>query len=164
MSARAGTVDEGGVSHGGNGGKLQFDEPTPEQQRRGENGEKEIKRRLELPGGWANMILVADRRHERCGYNFLYDKHGQEVKLEVKTFSPGGRVIMTTDELQEAAASGLDYCLLGVLDDGGPATGWRTRLIENPFPALMKKGKLAIKTKLEVPASDIFDLPSASSP
>jgi len=111
-----------------------------------------------MPGGWADMVLVADRRHERCGYDFLCKTAGREVKLEVKTFLPNGRVIVTTDELCEAAASGADYFLLGVLDDGGPATRWKTMLIRNPFPTLVKRGKLTIKTKLEAPASDVFDL------
>lgn len=157
-SSVSGTGGSGSSLSHGQGSKLQFDEPTPEQQRRGEMGEEEIKRRLELPGGWADMVLVADRRHERCGYDFLCDKSGLKVKLEVKTFSQNGRVIVTTEELYEAAASGDDYFLLGVLDDGGPATGWKTRLIQNPFPALVNKGSLAIRTKLEAPASDIFDL------
>ena len=110
-----------------------------------------------MPDGWAGMVLVADRRHERCGYDFLCEMAGHQVELEVKTFAPNGRVIVTTDELREAAASGPDYFLLGVLDDGGPATGWKTMLLQNPFPTLVKRGKLAIKSKLEAPASDIFD-------
>lgn len=148
----------GGKGSQGQGAGLQFDEPTSEQQRRGKNGEQEIKRRLEMPGGWAGMILVADRTQERCGYDFLCKKGDREVKLEVKTFLLNGRVIVTTDELHEAAASGDGYILLGVLDDGGPANEWNTRLVPDPFRALVKKGKLAIRTKLEALASDVFDL------
>ena len=159
QSSKLGGPDGGGGGGGAHeqGDTLRFDEPTAEQQRRGESGEEEIKRRLGMPGGWADMVLVADRRHERCGYDFLCEKACIRVKLEVKTFAPNGRVIVTTEELREAAASGADYFLLGVLDDGGPAAGWRTALIKDPFPTLVKKGKLAIKSKLEAPASDIFE-------
>jgi len=162
VTAPGGSSGSGGGGGGkhphGHGGNLQFDEPTPEQQRRGESGEEEIKRRLEMPGGWAGMTLIADKREKRCGYDFLCKDGDREVKLEVKTFSRNGRVIVTTDELREAATSGTDYVLLGVLDDGGPATEWKTMLVPNPFPALVKSGKLSIKTKLEVPASEVFDL------
>ena len=142
----------------GHGGDSQFDEPTPEQQHRGKIGEEEIMRRIETPGGWAGMTLIADKRDDYCGYDFLCKNGDREVKLEVKTFLSNGRVIITTDELREAAASGTDYVLLGVLDDGGPATGWKTMLLPNPFPVLVKSGKLSIKTKLEAPASEVFDL------
>ncbi len=162
MMTRSGKSGVAGVGIGtgshGQDGNLKFDEPTPEQRRRGENGEEEIKRRLSMPGGWAGMILVTDKRLERCGYDFLCEKAGSEVKIEVKTFSRNGRVIFTPGELLEAAASGPNYFLLGVLDDGGPAIVWETMLIQNPFPVLVKRGKLSIKTNLEAPASDLFDL------
>jgi len=151
-----GSGSSGGSSIGRGFSGSQYDEPTPEQQRRGKNGEEEIKRRLELPGGWADLKLVADRREDGCGYDFLCDRNGQEVKLEIKTFSRDGRVIVTTEELHQAATSGDKYCLLGVLDDGGSPTEWRTMFIQNPFSTLLKKGKLAIKAKLEAPASAIF--------
>jgi len=139
------------------GGRLQHDEPTPEQQLRGEKGEEEIKRRLELPEGWAGLKLVADKRKERCGYDFLCEEDGNNVELEVKTFTKNGRVIVSSDELQAAVSSAERYYLLGVLDDGGPTTEWQTILLRNPFPVLIQKGKLAIRTKLEVAAADIFD-------
>ena len=154
----AGPGERGATKEGNSHTGTQGDEPTPEQQLRGERGEEEIKRRLELPGGWAGLKLISDQRKLRCGYDFLCELEGRKIRVEVKTFTIGGRVIVTTEELREAAASRGDYYLLGVLDDGSPPTGWGTFSTRDPFADLISKGKLAIRAKLELPAGDVFDL------
>ena len=135
---------------------------TAEQERRGKRGEKEIKRRLQLPGGWEGFSLVTDKRDDRCGYDFLCTAAGREVKLEVKTFAPNGKVSVTMLEIQEAVASTKDYYLVGVLDDGEPPCRWSTFLIRSPAEILLVKGTFDIQARVEVPAGEVFPLSGGS--
>jgi len=109
---------------------------------------------LELPGGWKGFTLVDDKRGVRCGYDFLCDMGDREVKLEVKTFTRDGRVVVTKLELQEAAASQDDYYLIGILDNGKPEYDWDTFKLRNPIDTLLTKGQ----AKLQVSAANIFNL------
>jgi hypothetical protein len=131
-------------------------EVTPEQELRGRLGEEEIKRRLEQPGGWAGLTLVSDNRKVVCGYDFLCGKDGQQVEVEVKTFVRHGRVVVSTNELREAARKGKNYYLLGVLESDAPRSDWQTVLVQDPFSTLMANGELTIHAKLEAPAASIF--------
>ena len=131
---------------------------TPEQHARGDEGEKEILRRLQYPGGWGGFTLIKDVRVEGCGYDFLCSKGGREVRLEVKTFIRSGRLIITGKELQVALETKDDYYLIGVVDDGGPAPQWQTYCMPNPAPRLLKDGEFEIEAKLTVRAESIFDL------
>ena len=135
-----------------------IDEITPEQRERGKRGEGEIKRRLERPGGWEGFSLIDDKREPGCGYDFLCAMGGREVKLEVKTFTQDGRVVVTSTELQEAAASQDDYYLIGVLDDGKSEYEWSTFLIRNPLDILLTKGEFDIQAKLQASAADVFSI------
>jgi hypothetical protein len=131
---------------------------TAEQQDRGERGEEEIKRRLQLPGGWAGFSFVADKRSENCGYDFLGKMGERQVNLEVKTFTIDGRVIITDTELRAAAESQDDYYLVGVLDDGKPEAEWCTSIISNPIQVLLSRGEFDIEAKLCAPAAEIFEI------
>jgi hypothetical protein len=73
-------------------------------------GEEEIKRRLQLPGGWEGLTLVKDRRDDGCGYDFLCKLSGQEVMLEIKTFFRGSSIVSTT-ELGMAFTGGMTTIL-----------------------------------------------------
>ena len=131
---------------------------TQEQEERGRRGEQEIKRRLQLPGGWMGFSLCEDKRQSGCGYDFLCDIDGRQVKLEVKTFSSDGYVIVTNRELQEAAASQDDYYLVGVLDDGKPENEWQTFMIRNPIRILLSEGEFDIQARLYARAGDLFEI------
>ena len=135
---------------------------TPEQEERGVRGEEEIKRRLELPGGWGGFSLRADMRLTACGYDFLAATGERDVELEVKTFSRDGRVVVTSRELQQAAVSQEDYYLVGVLDDGGPENDWPTFSICNPAATLLSKGEFDIQAKLQAPAAEVFEFADQS--
>lgn len=130
--------------------------PTPEQQKRGKQGEEEIKRRLQLPGGWESLSFVDDTRHLPCGYDFLCAMGDARVELEVKTFTPDGRVIVTINELREALAAQDDYWIVGVVDDGKPPHTWATSLLRNPGAHLLAVGEFDIEAKLEAVAADVF--------
>jgi len=134
------------------------DAVTPEQRERGRRGEEEIKRRLELPGGWGTLTLLHDMRDAGCGYDFLCAMGEREVKLEVKTFVRNGRVVITSAELREAAVSQDNYYLLGVLDDAKPQREWATFLVQNPIHILLTKGQLDLQAKLRASAAEIFNL------
>ena len=124
-----------------------------------ERGEEEIKRRLELPGGWGGFTLITDRRADKCGYDFLCAMGGKEIKLEVKTFTRNGRIVVTNRELQVAAGDRDNYYLVGVLDDENPETEWSTTFqIRNPLESLLIKGEFDFQTTLKVIAAEIFDL------
>ena len=133
------------VSMGGNGESV-----TAVQQDRGKRGEEEIKRRLEGPAGWAGYRLKQDRRNDGCGYDFLCQAGGSEIALEVKTFTENGSVNVTQKELQMAAQMGEQFHLLGVLDDGGPVSCWRTFVLANPLGTLLQRGNFEIDAKLQV--------------
>jgi len=147
------TVFTGYPSQGGPIGGI-----TPEQQNRGRRGEEEIKRRLQLPGGWAGFSFVADKRNEDCGYDFLCVMGERQVGLEVKTFTIDGRVVVTVPELRAAAVSRGDYYLVGVLDDGKPENEWLTFIISDPIQLLLSRGEFDIEATLRAPASDIFEI------
>jgi hypothetical protein len=136
---------------------------TVEQQNRGKRGEAEIKRRLQLPGGWEGFTLVADKTKEDCGYDFLCAVSGRQVKLEVKTFTIDGRVFVGSAELQAAAANQDDYYLVGVLDDGKPEYEWRTFLIPNPISTLLGRGEFDVEATLHAQASEIFPVMGENS-
>jgi hypothetical protein len=142
-------------SHLSRGGRIVI---TSEQQDRGKRGEEEIKRRLQLPGGWAGFRFVADKRTEDCGYDFLGTIGDRQVKLEVKTFTINGRIIVTVPELHAAAESQDNYYLVGVLDDGKPEAEWCTFVVRNPLRALLSTGEIDIEAKLYAPAADIFQI------
>lgn len=131
---------------------------SPEQQARGKRGEEEIKRRLELPGGWEGFVFVQDKRNENCGYDFLGKTGERQVKLEIKTFTLDGRIIVTASELRAAAESQDDYYLIGVLDDGKPEAQWRTFMAPNPLQVLLSTGELDIEAKLHAPAAEVFEI------
>jgi len=131
---------------------------TPEQEARGRKGEDEIKRRLERPGGWEGFTLIEDRSEQGCGYDFWCARGTSEVMLEIKTFTPNGRVFVTITELREAAAGRADYYLVGVLDDGKPEHEWTTIIIPDPIDILLTKGTFDIEATLRASASDIFEV------
>jgi len=131
---------------------------SPQQQVRGKRGEEEIKRRLELPGGWAGFVFVEDKRSEDCGYDFLGKMGERQVKLEIKTFTLDGRVIVTAGELRAAAESQGDYYLIGVMDDGKPEAQWRTFIASDPLQILLSRGEFDIEAKLCAPAAEIFEI------
>ncbi|MEK7996193.1 MAG: DUF3883 domain-containing protein [Planctomycetota bacterium] len=139
------------------------DPVSREQRDRGRRGEDEIRRRLLAEDGWEGFTLVNDVRDQRCGYDFLCRKAGRKVKLEVKTFTENGRVILTARELQEAATGREDYNLIGVLDDGGPANWWRTVIVRDPLPHLLALGEFEIEATLGLPAAVLFGLASRRS-
>jgi hypothetical protein len=132
---------------------------TREQEARGLRGEEEIKRRLQHPEGWAKFRLVKDRRQDGCGYDFLCAAGGIEVKLEVKTFAPEGRVIVTLRELQEAHASQAKYYLVGLCDDGGPTGTWKASILQDPIERLLHLGEFQLETKIEARAASLFVVP-----
>jgi len=136
------------------------EEATPairrEQEVRGRRGEDEMKRRLEDPDGWGGLRLVRDRRADGCGYDFLCTQNGDEVELEVKTFAPGGRVIVTLKELQQAYASRAAYYLLGLLDDGRPPSEWGGVIRKDPIELLLSVGAFQLDAKLEAAADKLF--------
>ncbi len=140
-----------------------FDEISAEQEDRGRRGEEEIKRRLQFPGGWQGFILLTDKRDLGCGYDFLCVMGGREVRLEVKTFTRNGRVVLSSRELQEAAASRGDYYLIGALDELKPEYEWSTFIIPNPIDFLLTKGDFDIQTKLQVSAEEVFRLYESQS-
>lgn len=140
------------VSGGGGGGGS-----SPEQREQGREGEDEIKRRLELDGGWGGMTLSADKRDDRCGYDFLCSDGERMLKLEVKTFSVNGRLMFTALELQEAASSD-NYILVGVLATGEPPYAWPTYMVRNPIVSILSRGHFWLDARLQVPAAELFDL------
>jgi hypothetical protein len=131
--------------------------PTKEQQRRGRRGEGEIKTRLSLPGGWAGFTLLSDRREAGCGYDFLCESSDRQVKLEVKTFTRNGYVVVTNSELRSAASNRGDYFLIGILaeEEQEPAE-WATFIIPDPISVLLKRGDIRLETEVRAPAIDLF--------
>jgi hypothetical protein len=139
----------------GNGGKREEESGgsiTDEQAERGLRGEEEMKRRLSLPGGWAGFVFKDDVRSPGCGYDFVADRHGREVRIEVKTFTPNGRIMFTSRELREAATDGSSYHLIGLVDDGGPEKTWQTYLVPNPLIELLRIGSFSFEARLQLDA------------
>ena len=65
-----------------------------------------------------------------------------QCRLEVKTFTAEGRVVVTSGELQEAAVAQESYFLIGVLDDGKPEHQWSTFVLPNPIEYAPVKGRI----------------------
>ena len=103
------------------------------------------------------FVFVRDTRAEEVGYDFVCKENKREVYVEVKTFTPDGRIIVAANELRAAARIRVDYCMIGFVDDG-PEQQWATRIIWNPLPQLLDKGKFDLDVKLHARASEIFSL------
>jgi len=135
--------------------------PTREQQERGKLGEEEIKRRLSLPGGWEGFVLLQDTREDGCGYDFLCKSNGQEVNLEVKTFTENGYVVVTSNELKSAARTRTDYYMVGVLsEESKPQSEWETFFIRDPINAILQSGTIHIQAEFGINAADLFRVKS----
>jgi len=136
---------------------------TVKQSARGDAGEEEIKRRLRLPTGWEGFVFVRDTRKDGCGFDFEAKYSNRLVKLEVKTFTLDGRVIVTSRELQAAAEHRSDYYLIGVLDDRSQSRAhWKTFLMRDPILSLISMGNFVLDTKLQIDASELFDFGSVA--
>ncbi len=133
---------------------------TDEQAERGTRDEEEMKRRLCLPGGWAGFTFKADVRSPGCGYDFGAERSGHDVRIEVKTFSPNGRIMFTSRELREAATDGPTYFLVGLLDDGGPEKAWQSYLVPNPLGDLLRIGSFSFEARLQLDATQLCALAS----
>ena len=131
--------------------------PTPEQQQRGKLGEIELSRRLRLPGGYNDLCFLEDKTTAGCGYDFLCIAGEQTVEVELKTFTKDGRIVLTSTELQQAAATREAYYLVGLLDDGGPPEQWHGHVIQNPIGKLLTLGQFDIQATLQAVAANIFD-------
>lgn len=132
-------------------------EITREQEARGKRGEEEFVRRINLPGGWEGFTLVKDARQDGCGYDFLCHYEGGEIKVEVKTFLPRGRIFMSKKELQAAATAESDYVLIGFVESGLPEQ-WQSAIIRNPISLLLSVGQFELDAKLQASAKDVFDI------
>jgi len=130
---------------------------TPAQSDRGWKGEEEIKRRLLQPGGWEGFTFVADKRKDGVGYDFLCLFKGEETKLEVKTFTANGRVVLSSGELRRAAESRSRYSLVGLLDDEGPEHYWDTFMIHDPLHTVLTLGEFNLSADLQVIAAKLFN-------
>ena len=151
-SARDARMQSGSGPAGG------LEQVTPEQQARGLAGEEEIGRRLRRSCGWEEMFFHRDTRNEACGYDYEVTRGGRLVRLEVKTFSANGRVIVTNREMQAAAVYKADYYLIGVQhSDDIPASQWVTYMTPDPIFRLMSLGTFVVEAKLQVTASSLFD-------
>jgi hypothetical protein len=144
--------------HSSDGPVGSLEQVTPEQRARGLAGEEEIERRLPHSCGWEGLFFLRDTRSEACGYDYEA-KHGEPlVRLEVKTFTANGRVIVTNRELQAAAVFKGDYYLIGVQhSDSIPGSQWVTYMTPDPILRLMSLGEFVIETKLQVTACTLFD-------
>lgn len=92
-----------------------------------------------------------------CAYDFLCIAGEQTVEVELKTFSRDGRVVLTSTELQEAAATRDAYYLVGLLDDGGPPEQWQGHVIQDPIGKLLTVGQFDIQATLQAVVATIFD-------
>jgi hypothetical protein len=151
---------EGGspASQSGVGGR-----PTREQEVRGRKGEEEFVRRIGQPGGWMGFTLQTDTRSNAIGYDFVCMQGGRQVMVEVKTFAPDGRVVVTAHELQAAAHYAEDYYLIG-FEDYGQDAQWHSAILRNPLPHLLENGKFDVDVKLHAKAADVFGAGDQSPP
>lgn len=147
----------GGAGDSGKPGLRPRGSPTREQEVRGKRGEEEFLRRVQLPGGWMGFIFKKDTRSENVGYDFVCLQGPREVRVEVKTFSRDGRVILSANELRAASQFGVDYYLVGFLDEGSE-TKWISAVLQNPLPQLLGKGSFNVDVELQARAADVFDL------
>jgi hypothetical protein len=129
--------------------------PTREQEARGRRGEEEFLRRIKQPGGWMTFGFVKDTRSLNVGYDFLCSQAEREVAVEIKTFAPGGRVIVTQNELRAASQYGKDYFLIGFVDVG-PEAQWHSSVLRNPLSHLLEAGAFDVDVTLQVKAIDVF--------
>ena len=117
---------------------------------------------------WRNSYseASASRRRHRAwhattspatGYDFVCRQGEREVKVEVKTFTADGRVILSANELRAAALVGDDYYLIGFIDNGSQQT-WASRILQNPLPQLLDKGRFDLDVKPQAKAGDVFSL------
>jgi hypothetical protein len=132
-------------------------EVTREQEARGKKGEEEFLRRISMTGGWMGFSLVSDTRESAVGYDFLCLQGDLEVRVEVKTFLPNGRIVLSANEVRAAAFGGDTYYLVGLIDSG-PAPAWDSRILQNPISRLLERGSFDVDVKLEATAVSIFDL------
>ena len=70
-------------------------------------------------------------------------------------------MILSANELRAAALHGEKYYLIGFIDSG-PEQTWASRILQNPLPQLLDKGKFDLDVKLQAKASDIFKLLGAA--
>ncbi len=125
------------------------------QKDRGLRGEEEFMRRTQRPDGWEGFVFVRDTTKDNCGYDFECRQGTELVQVEVKTFSDGGRVIVSPNELQAAGRLGNSYYLVGFLDSGPEAT-WPSAIIRDPFGPLIEKGSFDMDIVLEIRPKDLF--------
>jgi hypothetical protein len=72
-----------------------------------------------------------------------FPEREREARIEVKIFTNNGRMIFTSRELHEAARDGLNYFVVGLLDDGRSDYEWRSLLLQNPLALLLSEGSSA---------------------
>ena len=80
----------------------------------------------------------------------------------MKTFSDGGRVVVSPNELQTAGRLGKSYYLVGFLDLG-PEAAWPSAIICDPFGPLIEKGTFDLDIVLEIRPKDLFGRELGSS-
>jgi hypothetical protein len=136
-------------------GSHQSAKVSPDQKNRGRRGEEEFMRRTQRPEGWEGFVFVRDATKDNYGYDFDCRQGTDSVYVEVKTFSEGGRVIVSPNELQAAGRLGAKYYLVGFLDVGAE-TVWPSAIIRNPFGSLIDKGSFDIDVVLEIRPRDLF--------
>ena len=129
---------------------------SPAQKDRGRRGEEEFVRRTSRHGGWEGFVLVKDVTKENCGYDFDCRQGVGSVCVEVKTFAEDGRIVVSPNELQAAAALGNSYYLVGFLDKGLEAS-WVSAIIQNPFARLIQRGRFDLDVVLAIQPNDLFD-------
>jgi hypothetical protein len=128
-----------------------------EQEVRGRRGEDEFLRRIRLPGGWMGFTLLRDTRADGCGYDFLCSQAGRDVMVEIKTFLPSGRVVLSGNELRAAATGGLDYYLIGFLESGQVEL-WASHILQNPLNQLLERGQFDLDVTLQAKANEVFSI------
>jgi hypothetical protein len=126
------------------------------QKDRGRRGEEEFSRRTQRQGGWEGFVFAKDTTNDNCGYDFECLQGTELVRVEVKTFSEDGRIMVSPNELQSAGIYGKVYYLVGFLDDG-PESGWASAIIRDPFGRLLEKGGFNLDIALEIRPKDLFD-------
>jgi len=130
--------------------------PTREQEVRGRKGEEEFFRRTKLPGGWMGFVFEKDCRFVNAGYDFFCRFHGEEARVEVKTFAANGRVVITANELKAASEHRNTFYLVGFIDDDGPENRWQSYVLQDPLPQLFRVGKFSLDVELQASANEIF--------
>jgi hypothetical protein len=120
--------------------------PDFAQRVRGLKGEKEILRRLKLPGGHLGLTYKDDHRKNGCGYDFLAHDGKRSVEVEVKAFDGlTGQIFFTPKELAQALASKDRYYLWALLDNGGHPKTWELITLNDPHAELKRVGEEQIQ-------------------